>query len=145
MSTADVGRVHASFVGVVRALGLIRPDTTPCGQPLSLTHAHTISELHADGPLSQQALAGRLRLQKSTVSRLVDELGRDGTVERQPNPADGRSVLIALTPAGHRKAERLRAAQTDLFAALLADISAAERRQLADLLDRLAGAARALD
>lgn len=145
MSETDVERVHASFVGVVRALGLIRPDTTPCGQPLSLTQAHTIGELHSDGPLSQQALAGRLRLQKSTVSRLVDELERDGTVERRPNPSDRRSVLIGLTPAGRRKAERLRDAQTELFARLLADTSADERRQLVDLLDRLAGAARDLD
>jgi DNA-binding MarR family transcriptional regulator len=145
MSETDVERVHASFVGVVRALGLIRPDTTPCGQPLSLTHAHTISELHSDGPLSQQALAGRLRLQKSTVSRLVDELERDGTVERHPNPSDRRSVLIGLTPTGRRKAGRLRDAQAELFARLLADMSADERRQLAGLLDRLAGAARDLD
>jgi DNA-binding MarR family transcriptional regulator len=145
MSKTDVERVHASFVGVVRALGLIRPDTTPCGQPLSLTQAHTISELHVDGPLSQQALAGRLRLQKSTVSRLVDELERDGTAERQPHPSDRRSVLIGLTPAGRRKAERLRDAQTELFARLLADTSADERRQLVDLLDRLARAARDLD
>ena len=145
MSRTDVEQVHASFVGVVRALGLIRPDTTPCGQPLSLTHAHSISELHSDGPLSQQALASRLRLQKSTVSRLVDELGRDGTVERRPNPDDRRSVLIALTPVGRRKAERLREAQTELFARLLADTSTDDRRQLVDLLDRLARAARALD
>jgi DNA-binding MarR family transcriptional regulator len=140
----DVERVHASFVGVVRALGLLRPDTTPCGRPLSLTHAHTISELHADGPLSQQALGARLRLQKSTVSRLVDELVRDGTVERRPNPADRRSVLIALSPTGRRKAERLHEAQTELFARLLADTSADDRRQLAGLLDRLARTARAL-
>ena len=145
MSDADVERVHASFVGVVRALGLVRPDTTPCGQPLSLTHAHTISELHSAGPLTQQTLADRLRLQKSTVSRLVDELERDGTLERRPNPADRRSVLIALTSAGGRKAERLRDAQTELFARLLVDTSAEDRRQLVDLLDRLAGAARALD
>ena len=137
--------MHAAFVGVVRALGLLRPDTTPCGQPLSLTHAHTISELHADGPLSQRELGVRLRLQKSTVSRLVDELERDGTVERRPNPADRRSVLIALSPAGRGKAERLRAAQTELFARLLADTSTDDRRQLAGLLDRLARAARALD
>jgi DNA-binding MarR family transcriptional regulator len=54
-------------------------------------------------------------------------------------------VLIALTPAGGRKAERLRDAQTELFARLLVDTSAEDRRQLVDLLDRLAGAARALD
>jgi DNA-binding MarR family transcriptional regulator len=145
MSPTDAQQVHASFVGVVRALGLIRPDTTPCGQPLSLTEAHTISELLDHGPLTQQALADRLRLQKSTVSRLVDQLDGDGTVERTPNPADRRSVLIALTAAGRRKAERLRQAQTDLFKRLLADTSAEDRRRLIEALDKLERAARALD
>jgi DNA-binding MarR family transcriptional regulator len=137
--------VHASFVGVVRALGLIRPDTTPCGQSVSLTEAHAISELLDRGPMTQQVLADRLRLQKSTVSRLLDQLERDGTVERAPNPTDRRSVLIGLTATGRRKAERLRLAQTDLFDRLLANSSAEERRQLVEALDKLEQAARALD
>jgi len=140
----DAERVHRSFVGVVRALGLIRPDTTPCGQPMSLTKAHALSELLDTGPLTQQVLADRLRLQKSTVSRLVDQLEKAGSVERAPNPDDRRSVLIALTDQGRRRAETLRRAQTDLFARLLADSSADERRRLVDALDRLERAARAL-
>lgn len=142
MSPTDAERVRESFVGVVRALGLIRPDTTPCGQPMSLTEAHALSELRDRGAVSQQVLADRLRLQKSTVSRLVDGLVRSGTAERVPNPSDRRSVLIALTPVGHRKAERLHVAQTDLFDRLLADSPVEDRQQLVEALEKLAKAAR---
>ena len=142
MSSTDAERVHEAFVGVVRALGLIRPDTTPCGQAMSLTEAHTLGELRHRGPVSQQELADRLRLQKSTVSRLVDGLVRRGTVERVPNPTDRRSVLIALTAAGIRKAERLHRAQAELFDRLLTDSSAGDRQQLIEALDKLAKAAR---
>src|SRR4051794_37386719 len=115
-STADV---HRAFVGVVRALGLMRPDTTPCGQRMSVTDAHTIGELLDSGALTQRELGERLRLEKSTVSRLIDELVADGVAKRRPNPADGRSVLIELTAKGRRRAEKLHAARLELFARLL--------------------------
>jgi DNA-binding MarR family transcriptional regulator len=37
------------------------------------------------------------------VSRLVEEMQRHGLVERQANPADGRSTFAAITPAGRRR------------------------------------------
>jgi len=48
-----------------------------------------ISELHRHVLLSQPAL-----------SRMVDRLVRRGLIERQPDPADGRSVRLSLTSAG---------------------------------------------
>ena len=48
-----------------------------------------ISELNRHVLLSQPAL-----------SRLVDRLADRALVERRPDPADGRSVLLALTQAG---------------------------------------------
>jgi DNA-binding MarR family transcriptional regulator len=48
-----------------------------------------IGDLHRHVLLSQPAL-----------SRLVDRLAARGLVERKPDPADGRSVLLSLTTAG---------------------------------------------
>lgn len=53
-------------------------------------------------------LAQRRNLSPSGITRAVDRVARDGLVERRPNVADGRSLLVALTPAG---LDRLRAAQ----------------------------------
>ena len=141
---SDVQAVHRSFVGLVRALGLARPDTTPCGMPMSITEAHTISELHDTGPITQQQLADRLRLKKSTVSRLIDQLVAAGTVRRVANPDDGRSVLIDLTTAGRRRALRLHDARLALFTQLIADLGPAARRDVTRALATLEDAAHAL-
>lgn len=141
---SDVEEVQRSFVGLVRALGLARPDTTPCGMPMSITEAHTIAELHDVGRLSQQQLADRLRLKKSTVSRLIDQLEAAGIVRRVPNPDDARSVLVELTASGRRRASRLHQARTQLFTRLVADLGPAERRRIVGALVALEEASRAL-
>jgi DNA-binding MarR family transcriptional regulator len=139
--TEDAAKLQASFASVVRALGLLRPDTTPCGQAMSVSQAHAISEVHAAGPLSQKGLADRLRLQKSTVSRLVDELCADGLVARKRNPVDRRGVLLELTSVGTRRAERLATAREALFGRLLDRLTAEDRRMVVAGLGQLARAA----
>lgn len=47
-------------------------------------------------------LAGRTVLTRSRVSKLVDELAADGLVERQMDPSDRRSAVVAITAAGRR-------------------------------------------
>lgn len=126
---------------MVRALGLLRPDTTPCGQRMSVTEAHALGELHGAGPLTQQQLADRLRLQRSTVSRLVDELCADGLTRRTRHPTDGRSVLLELTSLGWKRAESLVAARQALFEGLLDRLDEEDRRMVVSGLDRLAQAA----
>jgi DNA-binding MarR family transcriptional regulator len=145
MSIGEAQALQSSFVGVVRALGLLRPDTTPCGQAMSITDAHALGELYASGPITQQRLADALRLQKSTISRLVDQLSEAGLVERAPNPQDRRSHLVALTAAGTRRARRLEHARRGLFERLLADLAPDERRLVVDGVSRLEQAAHALD
>jgi DNA-binding MarR family transcriptional regulator len=108
---------------------------------MSVSQAHAISELHAVGPLSQKGLADRLRLQKSTVSRLVDELCAAGLVTRRRNPRDRRGVLLELTSVGTRRAERLASAREALFGGLLDRLTAAERRVVVAGLSQLARAA----
>jgi DNA-binding MarR family transcriptional regulator len=141
---ADSSNLQANFVALVRSLGLLRPDTTPCGEPMSISEAHAIGELRDCGSLTQRELAQRLRLQKSTVSRLIDELERRRLVRRTSHPDDGRSVLIDLTSMGRRRAERLAEARQALFSRLLAEIAPAERRAVVRSLARLTEAARAL-
>jgi DNA-binding MarR family transcriptional regulator len=137
----DAARLQASFTAVVRALGLLRPDTTPCGQHMSVTEAHAITELHDARSLTQQALADRLRLQKSTVSRLVDELCADGLTRRRTHPTDRRSVLLELTSLGTNRSTRLVTARQALFSGLLDRLTKEDRRVVLAGLDRLARAA----
>jgi DNA-binding MarR family transcriptional regulator len=96
-----------------------------------------LRELQAAGSLSISALADRLNLDGSTVTRQVAVLERDGLVAREPDPTDGRSSLIAATPVGLKNVDAVRAARRELYGTLLADWTDADRRQLGELLDRL--------
>jgi DNA-binding MarR family transcriptional regulator len=60
------------------------------------------------GTLPIGELGERRNLSPSGVSRSVDRLAKMDLVERRTNPADGRSLLVGLTPQG---LARLRAAQ----------------------------------
>ncbi|MDR6289864.1 MULTISPECIES: MarR family winged helix-turn-helix transcriptional regulator [Inquilinus] len=61
--------------------------------------AGVLAHLGPNG-LPQSALPGRMGLTKQAVQQLVDDLARDGIVERRPDPQDGRGRLVVLTPAG---------------------------------------------
>jgi DNA-binding MarR family transcriptional regulator len=45
-------------------------------------------------------LASAFAIGVGTTSKIVDRLEKDGWMERRPNPANRRSSLLALTPAG---------------------------------------------
>ena len=45
-------------------------------------------------------LAARLRISKQALNYLLGELERLGYVERRPDPEDGRSKRVTLTPRG---------------------------------------------
>lgn len=119
----------------VRAFGLHQPETTPCGQPISVSEAHALGELAQEGELRQIELTRRLRLQKSTVSRLVGQMSARGWVERAPAPDDGRGVLLRLTPSGRRAAQNLTEARRERFSRLLSSIPAHERAGVLHALD----------
>jgi DNA-binding MarR family transcriptional regulator len=50
--------------------------------------------------LRMRDLGERVVLSRSRVSRLVDDLERDGLVARRPDPDDGRATLACLTTRG---------------------------------------------
>ncbi|MDQ0846380.1 MULTISPECIES: MarR family winged helix-turn-helix transcriptional regulator [unclassified Streptomyces] len=136
----DPAALQEALGNFVRAFGLHQPETTPCGQPLSVSEAHALGELGQEGELRQVELTRRLRLQKSTVSRLVTQLSTRGWVERAPAPDDGRGVVLRLTPAGRRAAQNLAQARRERFSRLLESIPAHERAGVLHALDVMAEA-----
>jgi DNA-binding MarR family transcriptional regulator len=74
---------------------------------------------------------------RSQVTREVGELEDAGFVEVTGDPHDGRSWLVAITPAGREEMWRLQQAGLDRFALFVADWDEADVRTLATLLDKL--------
>jgi DNA-binding MarR family transcriptional regulator len=131
------GRIAA----FVRAFGLHQPDQTPCGQPVPVSEAHALGELAQDGPLTQTELMQRLRLEKSTVSRLAGQLIQRGWVRRGKRPGDGRLVWLELTDQGRVVAGQLAAARAARFGELLGNIPAGQRQPVIAALTTLVEAA----
>jgi DNA-binding MarR family transcriptional regulator len=73
----------------------------------------------------------------SLVTRQVRELEDAGYVQVVGNPADGRSWLVTLTPAGSAELGRLTQVGLDRFALFVADWEPGDVRALAELLDKL--------
>ncbi len=122
MTTTD--QFQAQMVALVRAFGWHRPTATPCGKPVSIAEAHTLLELSQAAPLTQNELADRLNLAKSTVSRLVANMVKRGWVERTRNAVDGRAVDLTLSDSGVNAAAELAEARQKKMAGILAEISA---------------------
>ena len=60
---------------------------------------------HPTCRMPAQELCGQLQWEKSRLSHQVRRLQEQGLIVREPNPADARSVMICLLPAGRRAIE----------------------------------------
>jgi DNA-binding MarR family transcriptional regulator len=120
-----------------RRFGALAADSTPCGKPLSMAHAHALMVLLARGELTQQALGAELGINKSNVARLCAKMVRSKHVEQRPSAQDGRSRLVSLTRSGVRLAQEVDAASRSRFASLLAGIPKSHRANVLVALQHL--------
>ncbi len=104
----------------------------------SLLSALTTVERH--GPLTPSALAERERVQRPTVTKLLDRLGQSGLVQRVADPGDKRSSLVSIAPAGAALLAELRTRKDAYLEHRLEALDASDRAALeraADILERL--------
>ena len=99
-----------------------------------------LRHLQQDGAQNVSAIADRLNLDGSTVTRQVTALQQDGLVDRQQDPRDGRGTVIKPTALGLKQVDAVRAARRELYDRVLADWSGDERQELATTLERLTNA-----
>jgi DNA-binding MarR family transcriptional regulator len=109
-------------------------------QRIRTKHAEVLAVINAEGPMSQRALCRRLRIDKSPMVGLVDELEQLGLAERHRSDADRRVQDIHLTDRGREAVRRVievADAQNERTFSVLDDD---ERDQLHGLLLRVAEA-----
>jgi DNA-binding MarR family transcriptional regulator len=126
------------FVLTRASAGMTRLGATTLA-PLGIDGRHygVLAVLSELGPVSQQALADALAVDRSTMVAFVDELERMGHVRRGRDPADRRAYAIELTKGGARLQRQAAVLLEECESHYLEPLSAAERRQLLDLLGRL--------
>jgi len=70
------------------------------GTDLSPSLSAALATIDRHGPLTPSELATRERVQRPTITRVAVRLEAQGLVTRAADPADRRSALITVTPAG---------------------------------------------
>jgi DNA-binding MarR family transcriptional regulator len=93
---------------------------------LSVTQLRLIGILRDRSP-SMAALADFLRLDRSSVSGLIDRAEKRGLVVRRASEHDARVTLIDLTPAGRALGERLGVVVSGRMETLLAKVPPSEQ------------------
>jgi len=88
------------------------------------------------GPRRSGELAADLCADPSTVSRQAATLVKQGLVERQADPEDGRASLLVPTAAGIERVDRHRRRRGQAIAPVVADWAPEDVSTLLDLLRR---------
>ncbi|MCG5453041.1 MULTISPECIES: MarR family winged helix-turn-helix transcriptional regulator [Micromonospora] len=135
---STLGRIETEVALLMRFGEATRRATGTAEHRVLDRAAYVILRHLADaGPQNVSALAARLNLDGSTVTRQVSALQRDGLITRTPDPSDGRGTVISPTPAGLQRMAAVQAARTRLYGDMLADWTTEDRATLAALLGRL--------
>lgn len=100
-----ITEIRAASRELVRELGLL--DKTTAGTHLSASAVHAILEIGLSPGVSAKELAARLKLEKSTVSRLVKSLEKQGEIIQTRSETDGRSSGLSLTDAGEQSRSQI--------------------------------------
>ena len=111
------------------------PDAT------SFAQLGVIIRLHRKGPSTLSALAAADGITPQSMARTVGELVEEGLLRRDPDPNDGRQILLSLTDKADQMLQDFQS-QRDSWLAVVMDarLSPEEReilRVTARLLDRL--------
>ncbi len=87
--------------------------------------------------LSPGRLLRETLVTSGTMTNRVDRLAGRGFVERSPDPADRRGVIVRLTPEGKATVDGAFEALLEAERELLADLPARDQKRLAGLLRTL--------
>ena len=134
------GSANECIVGLVRTgeAFVALANQALNGYQLSPAARQALAVLDGAGkPLSPTEIARRLIVTTASITSLLDTLQRRGLVERRPDPADRRRLLITITPAAQDLVRRFVPEIVALQASVMRDIPEEDRRQFAAVLARI--------
>lgn len=111
---------------------------------LSVSHLSLLGALRMEGGAARpSALATRERVSAPSITRALNCLEGRGLLDREPDPADGRQVVVTISAEGERVLADERRRQDAWLAQRLRELTAAERATLqeaATIMRRIAEA-----
>ena len=109
---------------------------------LGLAHTGVLSIIGEGSPMRASALAARLGIGPSALSRQLADLEQLGLVVRTPDPQDGRASLLALSDKGQARLAEAYERRAETLRTLLADWTESEAEAAASSVRNLAAALR---
>jgi DNA-binding MarR family transcriptional regulator len=125
-AVAIADRLHSAAIHLLRR---VRAQDEATG--LSAPRLSALSVLVFRGPLTLGQLAAAEQVRPPTITRLVQELEREGLVRRETDREDRRVQRIHATAAGKRLLLEGRARRVAALAESVRSLSPADRRALA--------------
>ena len=126
--SAVVRAVIEDFKGDIEELGV------------TLSEFDVLATLRRSGPravLTPGHIAHVAMVKPSGLAHRLARLEAAGLISRSPDPADRRSALIRITPAGRRVADRAVEILADRKNDVFADLTDRQRESLEQLLDKV--------
>lgn len=140
---APLDSVGAAFARLRRRTALVDVDPPVTRKDMARNQVINIVD-EADGEMTVGGIAYQLTVDPSVASRMVTDCIAAGLLVRAASQADGRRIVLRLTPAGLALRDRFRSQHRQAFEHLTRDWPSAERLEFARLLLKYADAAREL-
>ncbi len=101
-----------------------------CCRKVTLAQCHALLEISDSESTSVNDLAKTLELNKSTVSRTVENLVKKKLVRRVPSLSDRRFVALVLTDLGRKLCAAIHAENDQMFSQKLSRLSLDQRNSI---------------
>ncbi len=102
-----------------------------------MAQCHALLEIEELGEAITIQLAKNLLLDKSTLSRTVDNLVKRGLVERKQHPTDRRYTTLFLTDKGVRICDEINRANDDTYEKILSELPSNEIQKIMENFEQL--------
>ena len=111
--------------------------TARMGDRLTTTQWAALSKLREIQPTSQNQLGRETAMDVATIKGVVDRLGARDLVRSEPDPNDGRRLILSLTPEGEATLNRNLGTARSVTEETLSPLTSGERMMLIELLTKI--------
>ncbi|QBD75151.1 MarR family transcriptional regulator [Ktedonosporobacter rubrisoli] len=98
------------------------------------TQCTVLTALGRSGPVTLIELSRRIGFDKSWTSRAVEQLAREGLIEKLPNSTDRRTICLSLSACGRERLAEINRTLNDLADQALAHIPVQEHETISTAL-----------
>lgn len=115
----DAATGMSAVTSVIRTQQLMLARVDRALKPFNLSFARfemlRLLAFTREGRMPLASAIARLQVHPTSVTNTVNRLTRDGLVQREPHPEDGRAALVSLTPDGRELIENATLALNEVF------------------------------